>query len=284
MYIVRGRLTPEVGALLMRAVEAANDALYREQPVPELDSEEAARRRRADALGLLAERAMSAGLGDADGAGAPISGTRAGRYQVVLHVDADTLDASAESGRSELEDGTRVSAETSRRVACDAGLVRVAHAPDGSVLDVGRRTRTIPPALRRALEVRDRGCRFPGCGSRFTDAHHVKHWADGGETSLSNCLLLCRFHHRLVHEGAWRVHWWGEGSPAFFDPRGGMHFEGRRRTPDLDLELDQHPVEALERENRARGINPDYRTAGARWKRLDDIPEEVLFRAMEAVP
>ncbi|MEX1258937.1 MAG: HNH endonuclease signature motif containing protein [Gemmatimonadota bacterium] len=62
----------------------------------------------------------------------------------------------------------------------------------GTVLDVGRKTRTIPPALRRALESRDRGCRFPGCGFRFTDAHHVRHWADGGKTSLANCILLCR--------------------------------------------------------------------------------------------
>ncbi|NIY07538.1 MAG: DUF222 domain-containing protein, partial [Gemmatimonadetes bacterium] len=84
------------------------------------ESERAARRRRADALGLLAERAMAAGFGGADGRGAPVSGTRAERYQVMLHVDADTLDAEAEPGRSELEDGTRVSAETSRRLACDA--------------------------------------------------------------------------------------------------------------------------------------------------------------------
>ena len=129
----------------------------------------------------------------------PISGTRAARYQVVLHVDAATLSEDSAgpaadaggSGRSELEDGTRVAAETSRRISCDAGLVRITHAPDGSVLDVGRRTRTIPPALRRALEARDRGCRFPGCGLRFTDAHHLKHWADGGETGLTNTALLC---------------------------------------------------------------------------------------------
>jgi len=83
------------------------------------------------------------------------------------------------------------SAETSRRISCDSGLVRVTHAPDSSVLDVGRRTRTIPPALRRALEAWDRGCRFTGCGLRFCDAHHVRHWADGGETSLGNTVLLC---------------------------------------------------------------------------------------------
>ncbi|MDX1494204.1 MAG: DUF222 domain-containing protein [Longimicrobiales bacterium] len=340
MYVIRGRLTPEVGTLLMRAVEAASDVLWREDEQagahpcgsastcahgPE-ESRREARQRRADAVGLLAERAMSAGFGSGSGGEAPVSGTRAERYQVMLHVDSDTLDAEAEPGRSELEDGTRVAAETSRRVACDAGLVRVTHAPDGSLLDVGRRTRTIPPALRRALEVRDRGCRFPGCGLRFTDAHHVRHWADGGETSLSNCVLLCRFHHRLVHEGGWQVDWWGEGHPVFFDPRGGTHFEGRWTPPvahhasvgsggasertdraseedgdtseDVSAETRRHEsvsdrddglppgtdrVAALQRANRSHGADPDWRTAGARWKRLEDIPDEVLFRALEAL-
>src|SRR5690606_15921228 len=143
-------------------------------------------------------------------------------------------------GRSELEDGTRVSAETSRRIACDASIVRVTRAHNGSVLDVGRRTRTIPPALRRALDVRDRGCRFPGCGRRFTDAHHVKHWADGGPTSLANCLLLCAWHHRLVHEGGWRIEWWGK-LPVFLDRHGNEHFEGRRTPPELPAD----PVGAL---------------------------------------
>jgi len=196
--------------------------------------EREAAQRRADAVGLLAERALSAGFGgrevEDEETAAPISGTRAERYQVVLHVETCTLTETEEPGRSELEDGTRVSAETSRRLSCDAGLVRVAHASDGSILDVGRRTRTISPALRRALDIRDRGCRFPGCELRFTDAHHVRHWADGGETSLDNCALLCRLHHRLVHEGGWRMGWWGQGRPVFYDPRGGAHYDGRFAT------------------------------------------------------
>src|SRR5687768_902018 len=143
-----------------------------------------------------------------------------------MHVEPATLSANGEPGRAELEDGTRVSAETCRRLACDASIVRVTQASDGSVLDVARKTRTISPALRRALEVRDRGCRFPGCGLRFTDAHHVHHWADGGATSIANCLLLCSYHHTLVHEGGWRVEWCGKARPLFIDPRGQMHFEG----------------------------------------------------------
>jgi len=298
MYVVKGKLTPEVGALLMRAVEAADDALFRERDyrnVSAATSRRAATRRRADALGLMAERALAAGFGavpdqgedaeagNATGTGsearAPLSGTRAERYQVMLHVDADTLNAEGEPDRSELEDGTRVAAETSRRLTCDASLVAIHHSPDGSVASVGRRTRTISPALRRALEVRDRGCRFPGCGLRFTDAHHVRHWADGGETSLGNLLLLCAYHHRLVHEEGWKIEWWGKGCPAFVDPRGQVHFNPRPPAP----ELSEDPVAALIAENRHRGVEPDYYTAGARWKTEADIPNSIYCNALEAL-
>ena len=296
MYVVSGALEPEVGLLLMRGLEAASDQIFRvEGPPAEMESEEESRRaaaqRRADAVGLLAERALAAGFGrrpdiatedqadhdDTDGV--PVSGCRAERYQVVLHVDAQTLSADGEPDRSEFDDGTRVSAETSRRLSCDAGVVRMGHGPDGAILDVGRRTRTIPPALRRALEARDRGCRFPGCGLRFTDGHHVKHWADGGETSLGNCLLLCHYHHRLVHEGRWRVAWWGEGRPVFIDPRGGEHYDGRWKPPATG----SRPVETLIAENRSRRVDPDGWTASGRWRREGDVPDEVLFGAMEAL-
>jgi hypothetical protein len=233
---------------------------------------------------------MAAGLGAGEDGHGPVSGTRAERYQVVLHVSEDTLSADERpsndarcgdgcSARSELEDGTRVSAETSRRLGCDAGLVRMRHGQGGQILDVGRKTRTIPPALRRALEVRDRGCRFPGCGLRFTDGHHVRHWADGGDTSLANVLLLCRHHHVLVHEGGWKIEWWGEGRPAFLGPRGQMLFEGRWRPPELGEEAAQ----ALIGENRDRGIDPDGQTAGARWKREADIPDAIWFSLAEAL-
>ncbi|MCY4121639.1 MAG: DUF222 domain-containing protein, partial [Acidobacteria bacterium] len=82
--------------------------------------------------------------------------------------------------------------ETARRIACDAATVTLQHGPDGGVLDVGRRTRTISPALRRALAARDGQCRFPGCEARRCDAHHIPPWADGGETALANLVLLCR--------------------------------------------------------------------------------------------
>jgi hypothetical protein len=259
MYVVQGRLHPEVGALLMRAIEAASDALYRKCPnatVPGPDRDREAAQRRADAIGLIAERALAAGFGADD---ETISGTQAERYQVLVHVDPDTLAADAEPALAELEDGTRVSAETSRRLACDASLVRITQAANGEVLDVGRKSRTVSSPLRRALEVRDRGCRFPHCGSRFTDAHHVKHWADGGETSLENCLLLCGHHHRLVHEEGWRIDWWGVGRAVFTSPRGETCFDGGWKPPPLP----ELPVEALIESNRLLGIEPDAWSACA---------------------
>jgi hypothetical protein len=94
-----------------------------------------------------------------------------------------------------------------RRIACDASVTRVVLAPDSQPLDVGRRTRVVPAAIRTALAVRDSTCIFPGCDRPppYTDAHHVIHWADGGSTSLDNLVLLCRTHHRTVHEGQWQL-------------------------------------------------------------------------------
>ena len=165
MLVVRGRLSPEVGAVVQRALEAASDRLYHDA---DDKAEVSVGQRRADALGLVAESALA---GELD------RGTAGDRYQVVVHVEADGLGDEAVAGQSALEDGIGVSAETSRRLACDASRVVMTHARDGTVLDVGRKTRTIPPAIRRALASRNRRCRFPGCDASHCDAHHVRHWA-----------------------------------------------------------------------------------------------------------
>src|SRR5882762_1273917 len=167
--------------------------------------------KQADALALLAETALHHELDP----GAPGE-----RYQVVVHVDAEALADKDHAGQSVLEDGTRVSAETSRRLACDASRVVMRHDGDGRVVEVGARTRTIPPALRRALHARDRGCRFPGCGGRFTQGHHLRHWAQGGPTTLSNLALLCRRHHRAVHEEGYQVARGPDGVLQFRRPDG----------------------------------------------------------------
>src|SRR2546428_4740087 len=154
------------------------------------------------------------------------SGNTGRRYQVVVHVDApvlaesDALADPAASGQSLLEAGAHVSAETSRRLACDATRVVMRHDADGQVTEVGARTRAIPPALRRALQHRDRGCRFPGCGLPFAHAHHVRHWAHGGPTTLSNLALLCRRHHRTVHEDGYQVERQPDGALRFRRPDG----------------------------------------------------------------
>jgi hypothetical protein len=212
MVVVRGRLAPEAGAALLRALDAAGEELYEMKRGEKGAGEEASpEQKRADALGLVAESALAGGLDP---------GTRGDRYQVVVHVDAEALPAGSERGESALEDGQHVSAETSRRLACDAAKVEMSHGPDGSVLDVGRRTRTVPPALRRALAHRDRGCRFPGCGLRLCDAHHVEHWADGGATKLDNVVQLCRRHHRAVHEEGCTVELLEGGEARFRRPDG----------------------------------------------------------------
>ena len=123
----------------------------------------------------------------------------------------------------EQDDGLFLSTAAARRIACDAGRVLLYHAPDGSVLDVGRRTRTIPTPLRRALEGRDRQrCQFPGCQNRRCDAHHLVHWADGGATRLGNLVSLCRFHHRAVHEEGFEVVRTGDGRFEFRRPDGAV--------------------------------------------------------------
>ena len=312
MVVIRGRLSPEVGAVVRRALEAAADRL-RTDVCAEEAAETSFGQRQADALGLLAESALSSELD---------RGSAGDRYQVVLHVEpaslqsdaggrvvdasvatlpdhnaaggdgatassgaadvsaetrtaggdgatasSDAADVSAETrtagaggqadallearrtdtegvsaetrtaagttpvpprqatrmaGHAALEDadGLRVSAETARRMACDAGAVVMRHAADGSVLDVGRKTRTIPPALRRALQARDRQCRFPGCNARRCDGHHVEHWADGGATRLDNLVLLCRRHHRAVHEEGFLVRMGPSGDATFCWPDG----------------------------------------------------------------
>jgi hypothetical protein len=116
-------------------------------------------------------------------------------------LDLDALEGRA--GRSELVDAGPVTPDIARRIACDAKVSRVITDGGSQPLEVGRSTKVVPPPIRRAVTVRDRGCRFPGCGRPpdWCDAHHVMHWADGGETGLANLVLLCRPHHRLVHRG-----------------------------------------------------------------------------------
>ena len=150
-------------------------------------------------------------------ANGPSSSSSAERYQVMLHVTAETSDV----GCGEVENGPGVTAETSKRICCDTSVSRIVADEDGEPLSIGRKSRVIPPAMRRALQARDRQCRFPGCTHRhFIDGHHIHHWSEGGETSLDNLVLLCRHHHRLVHEGGFGCERDASGNIVFTDPAG----------------------------------------------------------------
>ena len=219
MVVVRGRLDREAGAVLIQALAAARETLYRKtQNVPaetfpaDVSAEPPTMaQQQADALGLLAETALHRGMDP---------GSPGERYQVVVHVDAAVLEDPDAAGQSALEHGAHVSAETARRLACDASRVVMRHDPDGRVVEVGALTRTIPAALRRVLHYRDRGCRFPGCGLPLGQGHHIQHWANGGPTTLSNLTRLCRRHHRTVHEDGYQVERRPDGELQFTRPNG----------------------------------------------------------------
>ncbi len=143
--------------------------------------------------------------------------------ELVITVAAEVLDGSAPDAPqvATTANGIAVSAETTRRLACDCGVVHVTEDANGVPLSVGRKTRSIPSSIKRALIKRDTCCRFPGCTNRlYVDGHHIQHWAHGGETALDNLVLVCTFHHRFVHEYGYAVQLDATREPGFFDPRG----------------------------------------------------------------
>ena len=210
--------------------------------------------RRADALAWMAERVFESGDAPA---------LSPDRHDIVVHVEADVL-SNGGAGRCEIEDRTAIAAETARRLCCDAGIVPVVDGPSGEPLSVGRRTRSIPPAVRRALSNRDRGCRFPGCpATQRLHGHHVRHWAEGGETSLDNLVLLCPTHHRLVHEGGFDVQRLDDGAFRFINPYGVAIRPPRRR--------ESSSPDTIVVRNDSLGLAIDCETATAHWhgERID---------------
>jgi len=211
--------------------------------------------------------------GSAEPRPTPIS-PRAERYLVMLNVEPKALVAGEQAERCHLDDGTRVSGESARRLTCDCGMVEVTRCKHGSVLDVGRKTRQISTPMRRALEARDGGCRFPGCGLRFAEGHHVLHWGDGGPTALDNLVLLCDHHHTLVHEGGFSMDMPQPGRPNFYDRKG-------RPVPEAAPPLEVR--EALEALHRRRGIRPGPYTSAPRYARDSQVPWAIEAAALEAV-
>jgi hypothetical protein len=251
LLAMRAQLTTDNGALMLRALDAARDALWnRDSAVARiLDADqpagfdiEPARPSNAEALVAIADLALTGAAGDRPSAE---------RYQVVVHVDARTL-AEETDARCELADGQQLSVETARRLSCDASVVELLER-DGEPLSLGRRRRTISAALRRALTARDRGCRFPGCDrTRFVDGHHIRHWSQGGSTDLNNLVSLCRRHHRLVHERGYSVRFDDSGEVRFTNEYG-ITAPNAPRPP-------RSSPEALREQNRRRGLAIDSST------------------------
>jgi hypothetical protein len=211
--ILNCRLPAEAGARLVKAIELALEETPIAKDVPAGTPAERVpfSARRADALALVAESFLAHGAMVAPGTD---------RNQIVMHVAAETLRDRA-AGCCEFEHGPSVAAETARRLSCDASIVKLIENDDGEPFNVGRRTRTISAPLRRVLNARDKGCRFPGCcNTRYIDAHHVEHWANGGETKPSNLVSLCRFHHHAVHEGGICIEKLDDGALRFVKRNG----------------------------------------------------------------
>lgn len=208
---------------------------------------------RADALGLLCERALSAAaLGQE-------AGGREGRFEVVLHVGAELLSGEAPVGRCEVEGGPRLPLETAQRLCCGSPLVTLLHGKGGELLGPGRRSRRISAPLWRVLRSRDETCAFPGCTARRgLVVHHVEHWAQGGETKLPNLICTCRAHHFALHEGGYRVLGRAPDALRFFTPEG-------KELPSRPLPLRAQGPGLAER-NRAVGLSIGPATGLSLWQ------------------
>ena len=271
--VIKARMPAEQGALIVKALEMAMDAdfvgaglardavgaglaptraLAREKDVTAVTSDEPEpiAARRADALAEIAETYLNS---------SESSGSTADRYQVIVHV---------------CPKGTWP-AVTSRRIACDSTLVAIKEDENGEPLSIGRRSRSIPPPMRRALCVRDKGCRFPGCtNTRFVDGHHIKHWVDGGETSLDNLLLLCRHHHHLVHEGGFVCEKGDDGKVSFRNQRDATLDQSSGLPGIADVDVQQW----MDREFFETNI--DSETCTAKWYAGDNMDWQMAVSAL----
>ncbi len=277
-FVLHARLPRELGALVQKALERAGDVVrppgepgrFGERMDVETFRQSPAQAKQADALRLMAETYL-AHHGEETGAR-----SSADRVQVVVHIDREILSeasaAEADGPRlCELEDGPALALDTARRLACDATVVGLVEGQNGEPLNIGRKTRSIPAPIARALKARDGGCRCPGCDrTRFTEGHHIIHWADGGETDLKNLVTLCSFHHQLVHEGGFGLTGTGDGELVFTRPDGRRVEEnGARRG---NVALPGHPSYAsadgelhIRTLNREAGQKIDASTSRCRW-------------------
>jgi Domain of unknown function (DUF222)/HNH endonuclease len=263
MWVIHARLPPEAGALVVKAIEAVATPAQAEKDVSAETFSEAVEKEepnryqellehtRADALAGIVEHFLATA-----GEIPQLQGLKGSeRCQVVLHVDINTLRGHSGQGNPaqqhcHLDDKRWISPATARRLACDASLITVLEDEEGRVLNIGRRSRTVPAHISRALGLRDKTCRFPGCcESRYVDAHHIQHWADGGETSLENLVTLCRYHHRQLHRGSYNisVNSTGAGQDLLFSTPSGRTIEISHfpQFPDVSAETSRSALAAI---------------------------------------
>ena len=205
LFYLNGILDAEGGAV----VKSALDALTTPSDGPGVERSSA--QVRADQLVEMARRLLDAGNLPEVGGQKP---------HIAVTASLQALRKELGAGGADLDWSLPVPAETARRLACDASVSRILLGAKSEILDVGQETRVIPRALMRALIHRDHGCRFPGCDKpwQWTDGHHIVHWIDGGPTKLGNLILLCRRHHRRLHEEGWRVRMDDDGVAEFLNP------------------------------------------------------------------
>ncbi len=283
--VIKGRLPAEQGAMMIKALQLALDAHKTDVGASIAGDKDVTAEiwepidaKRADALAKMAESYLAHGT---------TASSSAERYQVMVHVSAETLKSdkgdkdnitavtpTAERDHiSHIEDGPHVTAETSRRICCDSSISPLITDINDEPQSIGRKSRTIPPPMRRALQARDKGCRFPGCTHRyFIDGHHIKHWADGGETSMNNLVLLCRHHHRLVHEGGFGCERSGTGQLVFKDQRG--EIIGISGTVPALPTITDNPKAQQRIRNRLEELHLDARTCVTKW---DGEPADYHF-------
>ncbi len=238
MLVLHARLMPDAEARLVKAVRALEGT----------DASVPLAARRANALASVAEGALVA-----DG--------KVVVPEIVVHVQARGVSAEAPAA---IEDACAIPIATAERLCCDAAVVPMLEGANGEPLSIGRRARTIPPAIRRAMNARDKGCRFPGCNhTRFLHGHHIRHWAHQGETSLGNLVTLCSFHHTLVHEGGFTIAGNPDGELVFGTPQGKPIDAGSSRW--------EGSTEALVNANSIQDVRVSAETCDSRW---DGLPAD----------
>ncbi|WP_189256438.1 HNH endonuclease signature motif containing protein, partial [Lentzea flava] len=188
--------------------------------------------RQGDALAELVDLTLRADMLPEHG-GEPVTLTLTMRYQ----------DLAEQTGAATLDNGEPIPADQVRQLACSAGIIPMVMGGRSQPLDVGRRSRLFTVGIRRALVARDHGCAFPGCSRppKHCDAHHVHHWADGGDTRIDNGVLLCRHHHTLIHRSGWEVKI-EHGLPVFYAPAWLDPNTAKLSGPAEDVQLGRHVV------------------------------------------